>query len=268
MMALLKADPSNPVIERLAVGLKKAQGKRGYWRNTQENLYSLVALADLARKDASGTTKITATVGKTRLLGETLTGGRVVTVKVPLSKVGGNKLSIEAQGAARFSARLVLARRIDEARSADEGMSVSRVFLDPDKDEPKKTIKTGDLVKVMVTLKPDGERRYIALVDPLPAGFELVNSKLVTAAGRERKDLSSEQKGWWSDEVWTNIELRDDRVQAFADWIPKHQKEVRLIYLARATLPGTFTAPPTRAEAMYEPEIYSRGKALKVEVKR
>ena len=88
----------------------------------------------------------------------------------------------------------------------------------------------------------------------------------MTSVGRARDDLSGEQKGWWSDDVWTYIELRDDRVQAFADWMPA--REQKLVYLARATLPGKFTAPPTRAEAMYEPEIFARGKAAKVEVKR
>jgi alpha-2-macroglobulin len=267
MMALLATDPANPAIERLAAGLKKAQGKRGYWRNTQENLYALVALAELARKDADGTTKITATVGGKKILAETLRGGRVVTVKIPLSQVAGGALAIETQGVARFSARLSLARRIDDAVATSEGITVTREYLDPDKDEVKKAIKTGDLVKVVVTVKPGAERRYLAVVDPIPAGFELVNSKLVTSVGRARDDLSDEQKGWWSDDVWTNIELRDDRVQAFADWMPA-RGEYKLVYLARATLPGKFTAPPTRAEAMYEPEIFARGKAAKVEVKR
>ena len=48
-------------------------------------------------------------------------------------------------------------------------------------------------------------------------------------------------------------EIRDARVAFFLDDMPAETYE--LVYLARATTPGTFTAPAGLVEAMYRPEI-------------
>jgi uncharacterized protein YfaS (alpha-2-macroglobulin family) len=39
-------------------------------------------------------------------------------------------------------------------------------------------------------------------------------------------------------------------------------------YVARATTPGVFVAPPPRAEEMYEPETFGRGASDRVAVER
>ncbi|MFT5269224.1 MAG: hypothetical protein ACI88C_002668, partial [Acidimicrobiales bacterium] len=37
-------------------------------------------------------------------------------------------------------------------------------------------------------------------------------------------------------------------------------------YVARATTPGTFVTPPTRAEQIYEPEVFGRSASTTVTV--
>ena len=51
--------------------------------------------------------------------------------------------------------------------------------------------------------------------------------------------------------------MRDERIEAFASllWDGVHT----YTYVARATTPGTFIAPPTKAEEMYVPETFGRG---------
>jgi uncharacterized protein YfaS (alpha-2-macroglobulin family) len=41
----------------------------------------------------------------------------------------------------------------------------------------------------------------------------------------------------------------------------------RVTYLARATSIGSFVVPPTRIEAMYEPEVYGRTAASTLTVR-
>jgi uncharacterized protein YfaS (alpha-2-macroglobulin family) len=60
---------------------------------------------------------------------------------------------------------------------------------------------------------------------------------------------------WWNWH-WSNVELHDDRAEAFADAMGAGTHT--LTYLVRATLPGRFTAAPARAEAMYEPHVNGR----------
>jgi uncharacterized protein YfaS (alpha-2-macroglobulin family) len=51
--------------------------------------------------------------------------------------------------------------------------------------------------------------------------------------------------------------MRDDRAEAFSTLLPGGTYDYS--YVARATTPGTFVAPPTRAEEIYAPETFGRG---------
>ena len=52
------------------------------------------------------------------------------------------------------------------------------------------------------------------------------------------------------------MEVRDDRVAAFATYLPKGTYEYT--YLMRATTSGRFQAPPAEAYEMYFPEVFGR----------
>ncbi|HET6271415.1 MAG TPA: hypothetical protein VFG32_00385, partial [Bacteroidota bacterium] len=51
-------------------------------------------------------------------------------------------------------------------------------------------------------------------------------------------------------------EMYDDRVQLFADYLPAGVHT--FTYMARATSYGKFQMPSTRAEGMYEPEVFGQ----------
>ncbi|PIE05791.1 MAG: hypothetical protein CSA75_02900, partial [Sorangium cellulosum] len=55
---------------------------------------------------------------------------------------------------------------------------------------------------------------------------------------------------------WFRQELRDDRALYFVDHMAAGMYHYR--YLARATTIGTYVLPATRAEAMYQPEMFGR----------
>jgi hypothetical protein len=50
--------------------------------------------------------------------------------------------------------------------------------------------------------------------------------------------------------------MRDERVEAFASLL--WDGVYTYSYVARATTPGTFVVPPTKAEEMYHPETFGR----------
>ena len=87
--------------------------------------------------------------------------------------------------------------------------------------------------------------RYVALVDPMPSGFEPVNTRLATEEGA--LGAQGVQDGWW----WSFTAQHDDRAVAFLDTMSpdKHVHE----HVMRATSAGSFTAAPATIEAMYEP---------------
>ena len=130
-------------------------------------------------------------------------------------------------------------------------------------------------MRVTLTLRLTKERRFVAVTDPLPAGFEAVESWFATTAG----DLAAAQdqqtndggdtdhwQNWWRYSGFDRVERHDDRVQLFATRLA--EGEHTFSYIVRATTAGTFLTAPTRAEEMYEPEVFGRTATTTIEVKR
>jgi hypothetical protein len=268
LSALIGNGSEDRAVHRLAEGLRESQRPGGGWHSTQDNLYSLVALGDYARREAGGELEVSVRAGDELLASRTLTGHQVFTFGQGLDRLEPGRLELVTSGPARYAVRLRLGVRDDRGESRERGFTVTREYLDPGKDEPKTAFAVGDLVRVRVTVKADGDRYWVAVEDPLPAGFEAVNTRLETSQVRPARDDGRDERyryGYRRNE-WSYTELRDDRVLAFADRF--HPGEAVLEYLARALTPGSFTAAPARAEQMYEPEVFGRTAAAKVEVSR
>jgi alpha-2-macroglobulin len=95
----------------------------------------------------------------------------------------------------------------------------------------------------------------VALVDPMPAGLEPLNPMLAVTGPVPVDEEPGNRTYWW----WQWFEhqnLRDDRAEAFTSLLPAGTYEYT--YVARATTPGTFVVPPTKAEEIYAPETFGR----------
>jgi alpha-2-macroglobulin len=266
LSALLEISPDHPAVARLEEGLLAAR-VNGRWLNTQDNVYGLVALAALAKARATAAeVPVTVIVGNSRPIQHVLRGGAVERVRVGVDQLAGGKITIETGGRPVFySMRLRLERPLDGS-AADHGLSVSRVYLDPDTDRPLDKIRLGQTIKVRLNVHSDSRLAHVAIVDRLPAGFEPVLTRFRSsyAGDDNRRQLSF---WWWRHETaWQNLELRDDGAQLFADVLDagdSHQD-----YLVRATTAGSFSAPPVTAEAMYQPQRSGRSAASHVAVAR
>jgi uncharacterized protein YfaS (alpha-2-macroglobulin family) len=118
-------------------------------------------------------------------------------------------------------------------------------------------IKAGARVKVRITMVANNRRYHVALVDPLPAGLEIINPALSVSQSLPQDDPSTRRYGWWWWGTWYEHQnLRDDRAEAFTSLLWDGVYEYS--YFARATTPGTFIVPPTKAEEMYSPEVFGR----------
>jgi uncharacterized protein YfaS (alpha-2-macroglobulin family) len=123
------------------------------------------------------------------------------------------------------------------------------------------TFEAGDLVRVTLTLVVPKERRYVAVTDPLPAGFEAVETLFATTAADLARDRAVGAEGaawteWWMRGGFDRVERHDDRVLLFATRLA--EGEHQFSYVARATTAGAFRTAPTHAEEMYEPEVFGR----------
>jgi uncharacterized protein YfaS (alpha-2-macroglobulin family) len=136
------------------------------------------------------------------------------------------------------------------------GLKVSRMYrnLAGDMvDTSDGSIKLGDLIFVELEIEntTGATIQNIALVDRLPAGFEVENPRL----GRGFKaDWIDPDQDWATD----FFNLRDDRLEAFGALGGGETK--KMIYTVRAVTSGKYTAPPLDAEAMYDPTLWGREK--------
>jgi len=135
-------------------------------------------------------------------------------------------------------------------------------------------IRAGSRVRVRLTMVAPARRAHVALVDALPAGFEVINPELkvmgdlpadANPTGPRPSPWSSGWRRWGYFGPWYEHEnLRDERVEAFASLL--YGGVYTYTYVARATTPGDFIAPPAKAEEMYNPETFGRSGVARVRV--
>src|SRR5262249_53047137 len=117
-------------------------------------------------------------------------------------------------------------------------------------------IKAGARVRVRLYLAAPTRRYHVALVDPLPAGLEPMNPPLATTGNIPKDPKDQGRNGWWWGPWYEHQNLRDERVEAFTRLL--WEGVYTYSYVARATTPGNFVVPPTKAEEMYHPETFGR----------
>ena len=124
----------------------------------------------------------------------------------------------------------------------------------------------GKLSEGSWTMVAPARRYHVALVDPLPAGLEPLNPGLATTQTipQDPKQANNKRPWWWSSAWYEHQNMRDERVEAFASLLWDGVYDY--VYVARATTPGEFVAPPPKAEEMYDPETFGRGPSDRVVV--
>ena len=224
---------------------------RATWTSTQEDAWTLVAAAALARETGDGSVTID---------GEALTGSvyrrydqehfdaGAVTIVNTSNQPTEMKVSVAGIPATPPPAR-------------SEGFTIARDYYHPDGTvvDDLTTVSQNDRFVVVLTMtaRTLGSGQYV-VADPLPAGFEIENPDLSAGAGVA--DLS-----WLAVDTPTHVEARTDQyVAAF-----RYTSDTRTFstaYMVRAVSPGTFVLPGATVEDMYRPELRANTDAGSIEV--
>jgi hypothetical protein len=278
--ALISQAPDSDLIPKVVAGLLGGQ-TRGRWNNAHENAFILVALDEYFDTFESVTPDFVARAWLGNLYAaEASFDGRTtdrVNTLIPMPRViaaGDSNIVLSKEGDGRLYYRLGLRYAPTDLQldPRDEGFVVEREYAaidDPDdvrrNPDGSWTIRAGAKVRVNLTMVADAVRTHVALIDPLPAGLEPVNPALAVSqttppppSEGEADDAETFDSSWfWGWNWYDHQNLRDDRAEAFASYLPGGTYEYS--YIARATTPGSFIVPPTRAEEIYSPEVFGRG---------
>jgi uncharacterized protein YfaS (alpha-2-macroglobulin family) len=109
-------------------------------------------------------------------------------------------------------------------------------------------LKSGDLVEVELEIDSKNDYEYLIFEDFKPAGFE----PMLVRSGYTHTGLPA------------YMELRDEKVCFFVRQLMRGKHSVS--YRMRAEIPGRFSALPTRAYAMYAPELRGNSDEIKLQI--
>jgi uncharacterized protein YfaS (alpha-2-macroglobulin family) len=247
----------------------------GRWGNTQENAWAMESLIDYYRKYEAETPDFTAlaTLGSETIARETFRGrsAEAKSRDIPITNLSSGPLTFEKQGTGTLFYALRLRYALPHPDATDKGFTVERHYRLQGSKTDATTFKAGDLISVTLRIRNTKERRFVAIVDPIPAGTEPVESWFATTASDLAEQQAKADAGgydwtsWWRGGGFDHVERHDDRVNLFATRLGEGPHE--FTYLLRATTAGMFTVSPMHAEEMYEPEVFGRTKSETVEVK-
>ena len=267
--ALMREAPETPLVPKLARGVLDGRSS-GRWRTTQDNLVVLSAMRryfELYEKiEPNFTSKLwlgKAAYAQTAFLGRSGKRGVASATWSELAPGSTHDLAITKDGPGRMYYRvgITYAPTQKDLAALDAGFVVRRTYTAVDDPADVATlpdgrirVKLGARVLVRVQAVASAPRHAVAVSDPMPAGFEAVNTALATAE-RAAPTIGDDSR-------WGFRALRDNRAEAFSMNLPEGTHQ--LSYTVRATTPGTFVAAPAKAEEMYSPETFGRSSGVTV----
>src|SRR6185312_3587696 len=107
-------------------------------------------------------------------------------------------------------------------------------------------LKSGELVEIELEIDSKNDYEYLLFEDMKASGFE----------------PEEVRSGYGGNDVGAYMELRDERVAFFVRQLARGKHS--LSYRMRAEIPGKFSALPTRASAMYAPELRGNSDEIKL----
>ena len=241
---LLEVEPTNPQVGSMIKRISNYLNTERYL-NTQERVFSFLALGKFSKLNASNNASATVKVaGKS--VGE-LSKKNLVLAS---DKLGGKEVTIEASGSGTIFYFW-----------ESEGISADGSYVQEDAQiQVRKSFysrnglqitngrfEQNDLVVVKLSISALAGKKHenVAMVDILPAGFEIENPRI--------SDLPDMQ--WIKDESTADhTDIRDDRIMYFMD---VYAQTKNYYYVVRAVTEGAFQMGPVGADAMYDGEIHS-----------
>ena len=252
LLALVELDPKHPTIAGLVRAIMKAR-RAAQYLDTQESLYSLLALTSYAKTAGGPVPSVTVELaGKPVITGALSGKQRIRLVTAPATS---GDIKITPKGQVHYNVDVRYRRKPETLKAQSNGIALTQEYFD-EAGKPKTAFTVGDVVAVRVTSALKKSEAHLVVSAALPAGFEALNTRFETVGSQGVKQ--TEQWGVYR-------EMRDDRV----DFVSEYSDYGDYVYefTMRATSVGKFVRPPTTSELMYDPEVNANTALDVIEIK-
>ncbi|MBV8580853.1 MAG: alpha-2-macroglobulin family protein [Candidatus Eremiobacteraeota bacterium] len=259
-------------LDRLTRGLLDLR-RNGSFGCACENASALDALVDLAaRETPANFTATAALAGKTiaqQHFASTHAPERETNVPMRALPTGRSDLALTKTGTGTLHYAVTYTYRLGgTAPGRLNGLRVTRIVREANTipilatmgltaPTAALTLPAAHVYDVELDVISDHPVQRVLITDPLPAGFQAVDTSFATTS----RALTTPTSSW-------NIgdqRIRTDRIEAYADSLDAGI--YRLHYLARTVTPGTFTWPGADAHLLDRPEEFGRSATSTVVVK-
>jgi Bacterial Alpha-2-macroglobulin MG10 domain/Alpha-2-macroglobulin family/Bacterial Ig-like domain len=280
---------------KMVAWLLSKQRACGGWKNTHENAWVSVAMAQFYSVFEGVEPDLVATVytNQHAVLQHQFQGrlARAQRTDVPCTFLYENKIdnvTVVRNGVGRLYYSLSFRYAPSDAYlpALDRGFAMTRSYhvisdkmdeddclVEPD-ENGELHFKQGDRIRISIICDTAHVRHHVAICDNAPAGFEVKNPKL----DRDLSDLNQTQTkntmmlsslggslhsySMFRQFAWDHINYRLKGAEAFAQIVPPGTYSLK--YIAIAKTRGSFAAPPSKAEEMYDPDVFGRTESNRV----
>lgn len=124
---------------------------------------------------------------------------------------------------------------------------------------PAGSYTRGDVLRITLEVNASADMTWAVITDPVPGGATILGSGL----GRDSEIATQDEKR--SGDGWPAFEERSfESFRSYYQFLPKGV--VKMEYTIRLNNVGEFSLPPSRAEAMYAPEMFGEAPNARVKV--
>jgi uncharacterized protein YfaS (alpha-2-macroglobulin family) len=243
--------------------VKELLGERhnGRWETTQENAWSLLALATYYQSSESAGQPVDGSVvsGSRSLpfaLDQRTPSWSTGFALDPTNPIKDLLVQRNGSGTLFGEAQFEVYPMVAEQPRQDRGYAVLRTYQkvgDDNKLQPADNLKVGDRILVTINIKANRAGRLVAIDDPVPSVFEAINPDFEPQTDNESAAVES-----YAD----YSAIRGDRVEFFRNQFPAG--EYNFTYLSRVRFSGEAVAPGTKVVEMYRPDRFGLGETVKV----
>ena len=249
---LLLAMLDNPAWQadmgRLARGALGRQ-QRGHWNTTLANAWGVLAMEKFSDKFESApvTGKSSAVLaGAGAGKAADWSGSAPATVLQAWPQAGSAQLSLRHEGGGKPWATVQSLAALPLKAPLSAGYRIAR-SVTPVEQAKQGAWSRGDVYRVKLVIDAQSDMSWVVVDDPIPASASILGSGL---GGDSRLAGGGGSGGAWPDYE----ERTHGAFRAYYSWVPKGQFSIE--YTVRLNNAGNFSLPPTRVEAMYNPETF------------
>jgi uncharacterized protein YfaS (alpha-2-macroglobulin family) len=243
LLAMLDNAAWQPDMGRLARGALGRQ-QHGRWNTTLANAWGVLAMHKFAEKFEA-----VPVTGKSsvQLAGQQWSGAVPGSVLQAWPQQAA-PLAIRHDGAGRPWATVQSLAVIPLKAPLSSGYRIARTVT-PVEQQATGAWARGDIYRVKLDLEAQADMSWVVVDDPIPASASILGSGL---GGDSQIATGGEVRRGW---VQPDFEERTaGAFRAYYSFVPKGKWSIE--YTVRLNNDGRFSLPPTRVEAMYNPEMF------------